>query len=331
MRHKETLTLFLREYFELFFPDLAKIMQFETAVFLDKELIALLFGEDGKPPDDHYEITDALILIQIHLDGKPEWILIHWEQQSEREKDFEKRMFHYFCGIYFKHEKLVFPIAMFTDSAKWRKPVKNEFSLSLTQYPICEFTYHLIKLKNFGADEFEEKIGENPLAAAYLPLTDYPKKDRPVIKARAMKGIAGISEGRKRATLFSLIQESIRLDSEEERQFRELVRTSPMYKEVKMLESVEEVGYERGMEEARGMLESVEEVGYERGMEEAQKKLQSAKEEGQKMLQSALEETAMKMLDSGVLTHEQIAQFTGLDIGKIRKLAKSLAPERRIH
>jgi len=43
IRHKETLTLFLREYFEMFFPELAVRMNFETAKFLDKELIAL-FG-----------------------------------------------------------------------------------------------------------------------------------------------------------------------------------------------------------------------------------------------------------------------------------------------
>ena len=47
IRHKETLTLFLREYFELFFPDLVDKIRFETARFLDKELIAL-FEKDGE-------------------------------------------------------------------------------------------------------------------------------------------------------------------------------------------------------------------------------------------------------------------------------------------
>jgi len=281
-------------------------MRFDTAIFLDKELIALMSEASGdgeaETDGDHYGITDALVLIQIDLNGKPEWILIHWEQQSEKEKDFEERMFHYFCGIYFRHRKLVFPIAMFTDSAKWRKPVRDKFSLSLGQYPINEFTYRLIKLKDYKAEELEKKIGENPLAAAYLPLTDYPKKERPVIKARAMKGISGIPEGQKRATLYSLIQESVRLDSDEERQFRELVRTNPIYKEVRMLQSVREVGIEEGIE-----------IGVGKGRFQA------------------LEETAVKMLSSGVLTQEQIAQFTGLEISRIRDLAKAPASERQIH
>jgi hypothetical protein len=210
------------------------------------------------------------------------------------DKDFEERMFHYFCGIYFRHRKLVFPIAMFTDPAKWRKPVRDKFSLSLGQYPINEFTYRLIKLKDYKAEELEKKTGENPLAAAYLPLTDYPKKERPVIKARAMKGISGIPERRRLATLYSLIQECIVLNSEEERQFQELILSNPIYKEVKMLQSVREVGVGKGRFQA-------------------------------------LEETAMKMLSSGVLTEEQIAQFTGLEISKIRKMSNVLMSERQSH
>ncbi|KPA12693.1 hypothetical protein MHK_007104, partial [Candidatus Magnetomorum sp. HK-1] len=38
---------------------------------------------------------------------------------------FEERMFHCFCGIYFQYRKLVFPIAMFTDTAKWEKPIPD--------------------------------------------------------------------------------------------------------------------------------------------------------------------------------------------------------------
>jgi len=46
IRHKETLMLFPREYFQLFFPDLVDKINFETARFLDKELNAL-FEEAG--------------------------------------------------------------------------------------------------------------------------------------------------------------------------------------------------------------------------------------------------------------------------------------------
>ncbi len=43
------------------------------------------------------------------------------------------------------------------------------------------------------------------MAAAYLPLTDYPEKDRLLIKARAINAIAGVEKGPKRSVLYSLI------------------------------------------------------------------------------------------------------------------------------
>ena len=292
IRHKETLTLFLREYFELFFPELAENMQFETVEFLDKELIALFGNPDEK---DQSRITDSLILIRITLNGRSEWILIHWEQESKRKPGFEERMFHYFCGIYFKFRKLVFPIVMFTDPHKWRKPIRDTFTLSLFQYPIVEFTYRLIKLKNHKAEEFEKRINENPLVAAYLPLTDYPITECPLIKAKAMNGITKMSAGQKRATLFSLIQESLMLNETEEKQFQKLVRTNPIYQEVNMLQSIEEVGIEKGLAQ-----------GLEKGRNDAS------------------EEIAKKMLRSGKLTRKEISEFTGLKLSKINALAKTL-------
>ncbi|KPA15892.1 hypothetical protein MHK_003901, partial [Candidatus Magnetomorum sp. HK-1] len=76
IRHKETLRLFLREYFELFFPDLAPKIHFETAEFKDKELIAL-FGDTHNP--EQLKIADMLIMVQMIIDDNIQWILIHWE------------------------------------------------------------------------------------------------------------------------------------------------------------------------------------------------------------------------------------------------------------
>ncbi|MCP4106870.1 MAG: hypothetical protein GY749_15245 [Desulfobacteraceae bacterium] len=127
------------------------------------------------------------------------------------------------------------------------KDAKKKFKISLFKHKVSEYNYHLIKLKSFKAEEFEKKAEENPLAAAYLPLTDYPKKERPVIKAKAIKGISKLPLGKKQSTLYSLIQESIKLNKDEEKQYRELMSTDPMYKEAKMLQSIEEVSIEKGL------------------------------------------------------------------------------------
>ncbi len=229
------------------------------------------------------------------MNGKAEQIIIHWEQQSEKEDDFEKRMFHCFCGIFFKFRKPVFPIAIFTDSAEWRIPVKDTYLLDLFGYPVNEFTYRLIKLKRIPAEEFERKMSENPLAAAYLPLTGYPKKERPVIKAKALNGISRVPQGQRRSVLYSLIDQSLQLNPEEENIFRELIQKNPMFQEVKVLQSIEEVGIEKGIL-----------IGLEKGE------------------QKKAEETAVKLLRSQWLNKDQISEITGLDREKLDELEKRL-------
>ena len=297
IRHKETLRLFLREYFQLFMPDLAKRMVFDTAQFLDKELIALFGGQ--------HRFTDALILIQIVIDNEPEYVLLFWEQQGKKEAEFVERMFHGFCGLYFQYRRLILSIAMFTDMANWTKPVSKQLKMSLSGYPIIDYTYHMIKLKDYSAKDFE-KIGEtNPLAYAYLPLTDYPKKNRPIIKAKAMNGVANaFEEGTRRATLLSLIEECIKLDDKETGAFNKLIHGNPYYKEVEMLKSIKEYWFEEGLEKGR---EEGIEKGREEGLEEGRKKLFN------------------QLLQAGVLTKnniEQAAQATGMGYQTIQKIAR---------
>jgi len=235
IRHKETIRLHLKEYFDLFFPELAIRMDFETAEFKDKELIAL-FGDK-----DQFKYTDALILIKIKLDDGEDWILIHWEHMGYKPSVFEERMLHYFCGIYFQYRKTVLPVVMFTDPAKWQKPVANTYKMALPDYPIVDFHYNIVKLKNYTPDTLILNAPSNPLVWAYLPLTDFPKEDRPIIKAKAESGVLKTGKtGRHKATLLSLIDQTLSLSKEENEQYLHLIEKHNDLKEVKMYESVEE-------------------------------------------------------------------------------------------
>lgn len=293
IRHKEILRIFLPYYFKLFFPELAPRMRFETAEFLDKELLAIQEYNLDSTSKDVQKVTDALILIEIELDEGKECILIHWEQESKKKKQCEERFFRYFCGIYFKLGRLVFPIVMFTDNAEWRKPIENCYKLSLLNFPIVDYRYQLIKLKNFSSSEFEAKIPENPLAAAYLPLTKYKKSERPLIKAKAIQGVAKTAHNSvKQAVLMSLIETSIHLDNDEEKEFKEIITKNINYKEAKMLQSVEELGIEIGME--KGI-----EEGMEKGREEGRKE---GMEKEAKSLVVRLLNRKFKHLDDGIKT-----------------------------
>ena len=283
LRHKETIRLFLREYFELFFPDIADKMNFKTVQFLDKELISL-FGESDHI--EQYKIVDSLIMIEIDLDVINEWIVIHWEVQGTKPISFEERMFHIFCGVYYQFRKKVFPIAMFIDPHQWRTPVSDTFSMNVMNYPVIkDFSYQIIKLKKYEFEVFEKKAPDNPLTWAYLPLTNYPKTLKPLIKAKSIKGVIKTTKNEKqKAILTSLVDTSIPLTKDEHDQFLKIIEKDAQFKEVKMFETVEEYFLEKGREEGRCGLIS-------------------------------------KFLKSGMLTVEQIVQATGEQYDMVRKIA----------
>ena len=247
LRHKETIRLFLREFFEIFFPHIAPFMKFDTAQFLDKELIALFEDSEAITGKDRTSRTDMLIMVEVENDGRDEVVLLHWEQEGKRDGNFARRMFYYFCGSYYKYQKVIFPIAMFTDKANWSKRIPVTYTLSLFDYPVCQYRFHLIKLKDYPAKPFSEYAPENPLTWAYLPLTRYARKERPEIAARAKLGVIKLVQDRqKRATLLSLIDHSLDLNQSELEIFNNIISSEEKFRKVKMLQSIEELGYEKG-------------------------------------------------------------------------------------
>ncbi len=95
--------------------------------------------------------------------------------------------------------------------------------------------------------------------------------------------------------LYSLIQQSLELNPEEEDKFREIIGKNPMFQEVKMLQSIKDVGREEGID-----------IGMEKGRKEARK------------------ETARNLLLLNVLTEEQIARAANLSIEEVTKLKQEM-------
>ena len=99
-----------------------------------------------------------------------------------------------------------------------------------------------------------------------------------------------MEEGPRRSALYSLIDHSLPLDPDEEKTFQDIIQENPMFQEAKMLQSIEEVGMEKGIEQEK-------------------------------------ESTAKKLLLTQWLTKEQILEITGLDRKKLEELEKKLKSE----
>ena len=82
---KGVLRRFLREFLDLFFPDFAARLDFESLQFPDKGLFKGF--PDGAPRE-----PDVVARVRTR-EGEPEIVVVHIEVQAKTEADFGRRMF----------------------------------------------------------------------------------------------------------------------------------------------------------------------------------------------------------------------------------------------
>jgi hypothetical protein len=91
---KEALEQYFRPFLEFCFPTIAaRVDWYKGFEFLDKELEKVVRNAKlGKLRADK--------LVKVHrLDGKEDWLLIHVEVQSQKDKAFPRRMYQYYHRI----------------------------------------------------------------------------------------------------------------------------------------------------------------------------------------------------------------------------------------
>jgi predicted transposase/invertase (TIGR01784 family) len=102
---KTVLERLLQGFLELFFPEVAARLDFETLRFHDKEVFANVPAGRVREPD---------VVAQLQTrNGEPEIVLIHIEVQARPETDFAPRMFEYYSLLRLHHRVPVFPIVLY--------------------------------------------------------------------------------------------------------------------------------------------------------------------------------------------------------------------------
>lgn len=178
--------------------------------------------------------------------------------------------------------------------------IPETYDMSIMNYPVINaFTYQLIKLKQYDAAEFEQLKPDNPLTYAYLPLTNYPKNQKHVIKAKSINGmIKTVKNEKQKAVIYSLIDISLPLTQEELEKYEQLVELNKGFKEVEMFDTVEEY-----------MEAKYTEKGIEKGIEKGRTGLLT------------------QIIKSGVMTIDQIVQATGEQYEYVKNLFQSVQQE----
>jgi len=227
---KAVLEKFFRDFLELFFPKVAKRLDFRTLVFLDKELFADL-------PQGPTREVDVVARLETQ-EGEPETVLVHIEVQSRPEKDFARRMFEYSVLLWLRHRAPIFPVVLYLQGGEGL--TDEQYRTRLFGREIFRFDYASVGLARLRAEEYVET---GLLGAALAVLMAPIKRADPVaFEADLMRRVAksGLDDFRK-FLLFDIIETYSRLSAEERTRFERLISR----KEYRTVQKVKETWSDR--------------------------------------------------------------------------------------
>jgi hypothetical protein len=184
--------------------------------------------------------------------GGEKFVLVHGEfEASRKERDFPRRMFKYFCQLFLRYDTEIVPIAVFTDDARWRKPVPDDFELSLAGTRFVRFQYYLIKLKSLDYRQFLDS--NNPLAFGLMAKMDYNWKERVRLKADFLRLVlASPVDPARQSLLVEFVETYLALAEPEQAEFEQIVAGNPQYTQVEqMITAYEKKGIEKGIERGK--------------------------------------------------------------------------------
>ena len=133
----------LQDFPELFFPDEAARLDFETLRFLGKEVFANV-------PAGEVRQADVVARLETR-EGQPELILVHVEVQAEHRGDFARRMFEYYAVLRLHYRLPVFPIVLYLRGGPHSR--LGEYREELFGQELLSFRYHSVALARLPAEE----------------------------------------------------------------------------------------------------------------------------------------------------------------------------------
>ncbi|MBC7529165.1 MAG: DUF4351 domain-containing protein [Chthonomonadaceae bacterium] len=288
---KELITTFFFEFLLLFAPQIAAAIDRDSIEFIDKEVFSnLVPGQEN--------IVD--ILVKVKIFGEEQFILIHIENQSFSEAEFNRRMFDYFVILRAKFGLRVYPFAVFS----FGKPLRREpdtYSEVTFEKEIVRFWFHAIQLNQMN---WRDYLGsENPVATALMTKMQVEQADRATIRREFMRLFLTMKFDRTKMKVISEFMGTyLKLTSEENREVRKEIENTMTPVQQKeyytYLNPWEEAGMERGLEQ-----------GIVRGIEQGQR-------DGE--IRFALRVIKSKF---GPLDEALMERISGLELPKVEDLA----------
>ena len=259
---KEAMEQFFRPFLEFCFPGIAANVDWTKGFeFLDKELEKVVRNAKlGKL------LADKLVRIYC-LDGKEDWLLIHVEVQSQKDKGFPMRMYQYYHRISDRYDKSVVSLAVLADEHEsWRPSVYEEGKWGCS----LRFEYLVCKLLDYNQTAGVLEASLNPIAtvvaahfAAIATLGDPDKRFN--LKWQLTRRLYERGYTKQQiSNLLRLIDWVLTLPEKMDLAFEEKVLAYEQENNMPFITSFERIGIEKGRQEGR--LEGRQE-GLEKGLD----------------------------------------------------------------
>jgi hypothetical protein len=249
--------LYFKELMQFFFPDIAREIAWKRGYqFLDKELQQVV--RDAEIGRKH---ADKLVKVW-SLEDEPFHVMIHIEVQSDKDRDFPRRMYIYNYRIFDKSERPVTSLAVLADEVgSWRP---NGYT---SEQWGCEihFKFPMVKLIDY-ADKIDDLLEQtNPFAiitAAHLKTK--ATRDKPQERYTWKWTITRALYGKGFSTtdilnLYRLVDWLMMLPDDLTKQFTQNLIAYEEEKKMPYVTSAERIGIEKGLDigqlnEAREMV-----------------------------------------------------------------------------
>jgi predicted transposase YdaD len=240
---KELLTTFFVEFLELFFPSVLEYLDTDSIQFIDKELFTdLVRGEKN--------ILDIVALAKFQQQDYS--FLVHIENQASNAPEFNQRMFRYFCSLFLKYDRPIYPIVVFSYDSPQRLD-RNNFVIDFPDGQVLNFDYKIVQLNRLNWRDFLQQ--KNPVAAALMAKMRIDKSDRPTVKAQCLRLLVTLKLDPAKMQLISgFVDTYLRLNSTEEALFKSEISTIDLEEREQIMQittSWKEEGRVEGREEGR--------------------------------------------------------------------------------
>ena len=245
---KELLTTFFIEFLELFFPSVLDFLDPESVSFIDKELFTDLGRGEKK-------IMDIVALAESKGQQPDYSFLVHIENESGSNSDFNERFFRYFCTLFLKHSRPIYPIVVFSyDSPK--RLDKSSFVLDFPNKQVLNFEYEIVQLNSLDWRDFLKH--KNPVAAALMSKMNVAKGDRPKVKLECLRLLVTLKLNPAKMQLISgFVDTYLNLNQQEESVFQSQLTKMDLQEQEQIMEittSWEQKGIAKGVTQGQSSL-----------------------------------------------------------------------------